>query len=983
MSVRRSLIVSAVTVAVVATVPVLTTVPVQAAGTGSGVSYTLEGCRASATVYPVSGPFICPDADYTTGNLGGGWNEFDLVPGRVTVHTGNSAPATQDISFDVAVDSCSDTSDPCTATPGYDRLSTLTLNGGKSSGSCGTASVSDPEDRAGKSLFRQVDITGIAKNANCVYDFFARLAIGSHAYPGSSLHFNLTNTSHGTQGIGSKEVSIPVKQISPFVFEKTETAVQGSDAVWTVTKEIDGSASFNDTCLDTTGKDVTVTVSWDKTVTGGDITVTGTITLGNTAHRPFNVDVSDQLFDGLGHVAGNEDGAPKTNSFTPLAASHTEVFSDVWSPPDNVDTAYSDVASATLTDPIFGDTVDLPDATAEASLTTNPPDSGDTAVITDVEALTDGTDPTSTTPASDYTFTVTSVSGASGTLYSTYDPGDPSNNVVYDGSATTGPLTWVSEEQKDDGSVEFDKTINVTQATEEDATLHDTATITPDGQTASHFDAHLDVSAAATVEIDISKKTSIPLDNDNTFTFNAYGPGKTPGVDSPDGSTTVKVPAGSNGEPDGILSDPGITGLDPGVKYLVDEPAVAPFLGQSVPDVEVDLPDCSTTLNLTNENAPATAKVEKITDPLGSTEWTFTLTGTKPNGGGAVDDLAGGTSEVLTGPTAVVANTGYADFASTLDIDGATYTITETAQTHWDNTDIDGDFSGDAATTNTTTHTCTVTIDLTAHSGGVFECSFTNVQESKVTVVKTQDGGTPTNQYSFRLCPGTSLSACGGGSPPSGSTTLKTNNGENPIGTLDFGYHAPGDFVICELAVPAGTHSSLQDAPYNGTLDGATGNVCLTFTLGAGSDKEFDVDNVLPKGNALTIGYWKHWNSVNVKAGNLNSGNKLMDTFLPISLGPYVVDTAAKGVAVLSLPSMKWAENGMAAQLLAAKLNVASGALTCAAITTAISHADSLLNGISYDGPAGVNVVGNKHAQRADFVSTASSLDKYNNNILC
>ena len=44
---------------------------------------------------PDGGPFICPDEDYTTGNLGKTWNELDLVPYRITLQAGNSAPANQ------------------------------------------------------------------------------------------------------------------------------------------------------------------------------------------------------------------------------------------------------------------------------------------------------------------------------------------------------------------------------------------------------------------------------------------------------------------------------------------------------------------------------------------------------------------------------------------------------------------------------------------------------------------------------------------------------------------------------------------------------------------------------------------------------------------------------------------------------------------------------------------------------------------------
>src|SRR5215831_14007385 len=70
------------------------------------VAFTLEGCRnnGSITLPNGSGQFICPDAAYTTGNLGKGWNELDLVPFRLIANVGNSAPSTQTYAVVVALD---------------------------------------------------------------------------------------------------------------------------------------------------------------------------------------------------------------------------------------------------------------------------------------------------------------------------------------------------------------------------------------------------------------------------------------------------------------------------------------------------------------------------------------------------------------------------------------------------------------------------------------------------------------------------------------------------------------------------------------------------------------------------------------------------------------------------------------------------------------------------------------------------------------
>jgi hypothetical protein len=265
-------------------------------------------------------------------------------------------------------------------------------------------------------------------------------------------------------------------------------------------------------------------------------------------------------------------------------------------------------------------------------------------------------------------------------------------------------------------------------------------------------------------------------------------------------------------------------------------------------------------------------------------------------------------------------------------------------------------------------------------NGGQGSATVTNNENpADVTVVKTQNGGVPTNAYSFRLTSGANTTSF--------NQTLTTNSTNH--GTLDFGELPPGNYTLCELAVPAGTHSTLQDPPYNGTLDPVTGNVCYSFALSAGVNITFHIDNTFPRGNALTIGYWKHWNSYtlygNTGAPNCKpnqTGNKLMDCFLPVNLGNYAVTTAQKGWNVLNNPSGKYAENQLAAQLLAAELNVASGANTCTAETNAIAHANALLIGISYAGPPS-NKVGTGSSQRTDFVNTASTLNAYNNNQLC
>ena len=93
------------------------------------------GCRndGSITLPDANGQFICPDPAYTTGNLGKGWNELDLVPYRIELSAGTSAPASQSYSIAVALDR------EDAGHPGYDVLSALRLNGALSAGSCPAA----------------------------------------------------------------------------------------------------------------------------------------------------------------------------------------------------------------------------------------------------------------------------------------------------------------------------------------------------------------------------------------------------------------------------------------------------------------------------------------------------------------------------------------------------------------------------------------------------------------------------------------------------------------------------------------------------------------------------------------------------------------------------------------------------------------------------------------------------------------------------
>src|SRR5262249_40873957 len=116
----------------------------------------------------------------------------------------------------------------------------------------------------------------------------------------------------------------------------------------------------------------------------------------------------------------------------------------------------------------------------------------------------------------------------------------------------------------------------------------------------------------------------------------------------------------------------------------------------------------------------------------------------------------------------------------------------------------------------------------------------------------------------------------------------------------------------------------------------------------------------------------------------------------PITLGLLVLDpkvlgatTACKdAVAILSKSTITKGTKkssdplfNMAAQLLAADLNVFSGAGSCAASTSAITQAHTLLSNYNFDGDGYSPKLTASDASLANYLG--SQLDKYNNNKLC
>jgi hypothetical protein len=899
------------------TLGAVTAAPALAAVDPVHISFTLEGCRGDAGLFPATGPFVCPDALYTTGNLGKGWNELDLVPHRLTTSAGSQDTVTTNYTIAVVADASRN------GAPGYDFISApVPQVPATCSLSAGSLQTLNPGfGGADTSLYRLVTITQ-PPGSTCVFDYFQRLALGSSAFSGSSLQSNLANQNLGSQGIGEKRVSIPDTP-APQTISKDMTASQGSDHIWTVTKSPTPSTlNFNDTCgtSATFTRDVTIRVTWTKGAAdpSGPVTVVTHIYANNPAHRPIQVSVTDNIYAGTTPSGAVLDTATvsttvpaETNNF--LLLTHTATLAA--GPTD-----FNDVATATYTDLVPG----LPPitltrtATATAAVQNSGPEANASATITDTESIT----------GTGLTFSVATPSV--GSFTGGYVAGTP----------TTGPVGWTSGSQSGSGSVDFVKRVYLDQPRITSGTLSDTATLTGSGgggapPASASASASVSISSTATVSLTINKTIPVVLgagDASETFTFPVTGPSSA--------SPTITFGTGDGGalHPKSVT----LTGLAPGT-YTVNETTLAPYAPQSPQTVTITLPTCSGAATFTNNFGPASAQARKVTVPAGSEAgWVLTLTGP--------GTPVGGESVTTTG-------TAYVPF--TTQLQEGSYTITETPQAGWDQTGASAE--------------CSFTVNYPADADRVFSCTLTNTQRGHVTVLKTENGGVPTHVYTFRLT----------GGPDAVSITRSTSVANQ--GQLDFGLLKPGTYTLCELAVPAGTHSTLQDQ--GGTVNPTTGDICLTFTLAAGATRAFTIDNSFPLGGQRTIGYWRNWSSCSGTGNDrvamaARTGNHLMDEFLPQTLGNYVVDTCAKGLAVLSATSGKYAENQLAAQLLGAKLNIAAGASTCTSVNNAIAHADALLIQIGYAGPPS-SKVGSSSPLRADFLATASTLDRYNNGLIC
>ena len=574
-----NLVAPVASIAVPAGAPLARTETAMAATDPMHVGLTLEGCRNPSVNLETTG-FVCADADYTTGNLGKTWNELDLVPHRLTSALGTQADATTTYTIGIAADGMD------AGHPGYDVMSVPVVNTALSDASCAviagpqvtiTPGVGGTDSSIGRLFTISQD-----KGTTCVFDWYERLALGSHLFPGSSLHTNRTNQSWSTSGIGAADVSIPVKEILPQELSKDMSAERGQTYSWAVDKSTDDSPlTFLNTCADTAGAlsaDVQITVTWTRSgPTGsGSTTITTHVYATNPAHRTITVNATDKIYAGADQSVlldtfntGNVNVAAGSTDL--LIGTHSFVYA-------GAATHFNDVATATYTDlvtgiPVPGNTT----ATASADTVASQGAIANSSVtISDTESIT-----------------------GEGLSFSVAAPSVGAFDGYVAGTGTTGPVNW-SATATNSGSVTFSKTVMLDEPRITSGSLDDTATITGDGDNELSFDsASIVINADAQVALTIHKSIPNALNSDTTFAFRVTGPGgydETFNLTIPAGQTSASIEVG---------------GLEPG-SYTVHENAKAGWASQADEVVDLTLPNCSGTATFTN--SPISIAINKTNE---------------------------------------------------------------------------------------------------------------------------------------------------------------------------------------------------------------------------------------------------------------------------------------------------------------------------------------------------------------------------------
>jgi hypothetical protein len=493
----------------------------------------------------------------------------------------------------------------------------------------------------------------------------------------------------------------------------------------------------------------------------------------------------------------------------------------------------------------------------------------------------------------------------------------------------------------------------------------------------------------ATAEV---KKITVPEGSEAGWTFNLYldsdgNPGPNPASDDTLYSTVTTTDANFISFPDALV--------DEGDYYVLEEEqhGWTSDGGDAGCTFTVNYPEDADALfscTFTNTKQTASATVEKVTDPAGNEAgWEFKLyLDNDPDGAGAEDTLI--STVVTTGSGA----TQFLDASNNpIELDEGDYYIVETPQDGWES---DG---GSTA--------CTFTVEFPGSDGTTYACTFTNTARGTIKVKKTESGTTSNNSFTFELRTGVDIKDPANpldddpGTVVPNSTTVITANNQAVQLTGDL---VPGDYTICEVVPGPGWTVTFDGNPSYTLVDSLINDrECYDVTVGVAADEQditVAVDNTPPPGGGqLTIGFWKNHASCKTSSGKQTPVlDQVLATF-PIEpgqtthgfyVGTLYVDTCAEARNLLdkkpagAVGKGKKAANdaliNLAAQYVAAKLNIQGGAGTCAAINTAMASAKTLFEQTGFDGAAATPLTA---AQKTQANSLAATIDLYNNGLLC
>src|SRR5215469_15715436 len=743
--------------------------------------YQLNGCRNTGTITLPStnnaegGGFVCPDAAYTSGNLGKGWNELDLVPFRLTTNPNATNPTTT-VTYNIIIAgefqqngiTGWDVIDSDNAIANGDLTGpTKNPNSDSSCSATWTAFSTNGPGLSGSdtSIFRTLQITQNT-GTTCIWDYYMRIALGAHNFPGASLHgFKFNSADFKT---GAQDVPLPVNLSLPPSLSKTMTAMQNQTIPWTISKtETPANVTIKDTCdpSSTLSQSVQVTITWTKkaAVPTGGVVIETKVYATNPSARSITANVFDIIYGGT-NQANPLDRFPATGTISTVVPANTTnalVLTHDFTDNSGAFTSYNDIATATYTDTVTG--IPIPeDTTASASATVQETTLNATATVHDDESISSTGDVLkfsvdSTIPAQPY-----------GTFSCTL--GSP-----------TFACGWDSPTLSASGSVTFNKTISVPPKTSTTGDLIDQAKLTgSDGFQATSNKTDIGITANAFVTLNLTKNVTGLASGSQKFQFHVFG---TTGINATDvGDPSLTFTAGQTQ----LSLTPALTGLMPDT-YNVTEDTVTGWVTDPGETVDLNLPNCSGTVTL-NNTQEGHIIVKKVTNPSSDTTTQFTFTPSYNSG--TTFQLAGGGSN---------------DSGA---LKPGSYSVSEsTVAAGWDLASSSCDGTGNTPASITLGAAQTVT------------CTFTNTERGHIIVKKvTNPSSDTTTQFTFTPSynGGTTFQMAGGGSNDSGALT-------------------PASYSVSESTVAAGwdlTSSSCDgtgNTPASITL-GAGQTVTCTFT---------------------------------------------------------------------------------------------------------------------------------------------------------